>query len=216
MAEGQSWPTHEGAPMQFLAQINCAELSHFRDATLLPDTGVLHFFQSDDGMECSVTLTPGGSPLKTVAVPTNAPPSNFVLPQFPVEFDLIPTVPDSEMKEFKSLGLNEDDAEALFEVHSELVEKIRSEQHGLHHIGGYPEPVQGSVFTECEKYTSRSKQTWQQAAENAHLWRLLLQFDTDGDLDVMWGDAGTIYFCIREDDLRAGRFDKVCCTMQCG
>jgi len=93
---------------------------------------------------------------------------------------------------------------------------IRREQHGLHHIGGYPEPVQGNVFTECEKDYSEHKQTWQQAAENSHRWRLLLQFDTDGDLGVMWGDAGTIYFCIREDDLRAGRFDKVCSTMQCG
>ena len=36
------------------------------------------------------------------------------------------------------------------------------------------------------------------------------------ELDVMWGDAGTVYFCIREADLRTGRFDKVYSTRQCG
>src|SRR5512145_3111481 len=30
LAEGQSWPVHDGKPMQFLAQINCAELGQFR------------------------------------------------------------------------------------------------------------------------------------------------------------------------------------------
>jgi len=44
---------------------------------------------------------------------------------------------------------------------------------------------------------------------------LLLQFDTDDDLDFMCGDAGTVYFCILEDDLLARRFDKVCCISQC-
>ncbi|HEX5222933.1 MAG TPA: YwqG family protein [Verrucomicrobiae bacterium] len=215
MAEDQSWPTHQGEPMQFLAQINCTELNPFRDATLLPDSGMLHFFQSDYGMECRVTLT-RDTGLKTIPAPSNAPPSNFVLPQFPVEFELIPTIPDSEMREFESLGLNDEDAEALIEVHSELIEKIRREQHGLHQVGGYPELIQGNVFTECEKDAGGEKRTWRQAAEHAHHWRLLLQFDTDGDLEVMWGDAGTIYFCIREDDLRAGRFDKVCSIMQCG
>ena len=215
MADDQSWPTHQGEPMQFLAQINCTELNQFRDATLLPDSGILHFFQSDYGMECSVTLTQRDTGLKTVAAPSNAPRSNFVLPQFPIEFDLIPTIPDSEMKEFESLGLSDEDVEALVEVHSELVEKIRREQHGLHHIGGYPELIQGNVFTECEMDAGGHKHTWQQAAENAHHWRLLLQFDTDDDLDVMWGDAGTIYFCIREEDLRVGRFNKVCSIMQC-
>jgi len=45
--------------------------------------------------------------------------------------------------------------------------------------------------------------------------KLETQFDTDGDMNVMWGDVGTIYFCIREDDLQAGRFDPVCSTAQC-
>jgi uncharacterized protein YwqG len=46
-------------------------------------------------------------------------------------------------------------------------------------------------------------------------WRLLLQLDTDEDLGVMWGDAGTIYFWIREADAAACRFDQSWVILQC-
>lgn len=46
-------------------------------------------------------------------------------------------------------------------------------------------------------------------------WRLLFQFDTDDDLGVMWGDCGTVYFWVREDDARAGSFANVWLILQC-
>ena len=122
----------------------------------------------------------------------------------------------SEAEEYKALKLSEEDDELLQETQAVWASEIQSEQHGLHQIGGYPDAVQGDVFTEVEFYTAGKKSSWDEAAARASQWRLLLQFDTDGDLDVMWGDAGMIYFCVREDDLRAGRFERVRSTMQCG
>ena len=215
LAPGQPWPTCEGKPLQFLAQINCAELGQYRDVTLLPGEGILQFFHAEDGMECSVTFTPGDAALVRATAPGGTTSPGFVLPEFPVEFAPVPSFPHAETKEFDALGLSEEDAEVVFNAYGEIVETIRREHHAYHQMGGYPEAIQGHVFTECEKDSGRPDLTWAQAAENAHRWKLLLQFDTDRDLNVMWGDAGMIYFCIREEDLRAGRFDKVCSTMQC-
>ena len=46
-------------------------------------------------------------------------------------------------------------------------------------------------------------------------WRLLLQLDSDDGVDFMWGDAGVLYFWIREADARAMRFDRVWLVLQC-
>ncbi len=47
-------------------------------------------------------------------------------------------------------------------------------------------------------------------------WVTLLQIDTDDDLGVMWGDVGLIYYMIREQDLRALKFDQHWLVLQCG
>jgi hypothetical protein len=48
-------------------------------------------------------------------------------------------------------------------------------------------------------------------------WRLLLQLDTDEDgPGWMWGDAGRLYFWIRERDLAAGEFSRVWIALQGG
>jgi uncharacterized protein YwqG len=48
--------------------------------------------------------------------------------------------------------------------------------------------------------------------------RLLLQLDsyTDGTKWAEWGDAGLLYFLIRDADLAARRFDRCEFEMQCG
>jgi uncharacterized protein YwqG len=40
--------------------------------------------------------------------------------------------------------------------------------------------------------------------------------DTDDDLNVMWGDAGMIYFWVRWDDARKRKFDNTWVILQCG
>ena len=37
----------------------------------------------------------------------------------------------------------------------------------------------------------------------------------DDKLEIMFGDAGTIYFYIKEDDLKNCNFDNIWCILQC-
>jgi uncharacterized protein YwqG len=46
-------------------------------------------------------------------------------------------------------------------------------------------------------------------------WTLLLQLDSDDAADMMWGDAGRLYFWIRKQDLRARDFSRVWMILQC-
>ncbi|MFK0044323.1 DUF1963 domain-containing protein [Streptomyces sp. NPDC090741] len=40
-------------------------------------------------------------------------------------------------------------------------------------------------------------------------------FDTDDAADMMWGDAGVLYWLIRPQDLAECRFDRAMFTWQC-
>jgi uncharacterized protein YwqG len=46
-------------------------------------------------------------------------------------------------------------------------------------------------------------------------WRLLLQVDSDENATMMWGDTGRVYFWMRDEDLRAARFERVWTILQC-
>ncbi|MEM6526999.1 MAG: DUF1963 domain-containing protein, partial [Chloroflexota bacterium] len=82
---------------------------------------------------------------------------------------------------------------------------------------GHPNEVQGGLFAETELFAQGGSYSLPQVMEQRLLdtWRLLLQVDSVYDLDMIWGDAGRLYYCIREDDLKARAFDRAVCTAQC-
>ena len=51
--------------------------------------------------------------------------------------------------------------------------------------------------------------------QSAADWRLLLQLDSDDDLNWMWGDVGRLYVWCRESDIAARRFERCWTILQC-
>jgi uncharacterized protein YwqG len=43
--------------------------------------------------------------------------------------------------------------------------------------------------------------------KGANDWQLLLQVDSDDDLNMQWGSTGILYYWIKQADLQAQRFD---------
>lgn len=88
----------------------------------------------------------------------------------------------------------------------------------LHKLLGYADVIQGSMLQECEDITSKLQGKINSKQENScesKKWRLLFQIDSDENTGLMFGDSGSIYFYIKEDDLQTCNFDNVWCILQC-
>jgi uncharacterized protein YwqG len=136
--------------------------------------------------------------------------------------------------EVRAMGLSDAESEAYWHLTEELeregarVPAEVAEAPGtaryppIHRLGGVPHEIQNPMEAECELARrgedplalpySRKEEI---ADEAKARWRLLLQVDSDDEAGMMWGDAGMLYYWIRDDDLAARRFDRAWCVMQC-
>ena len=136
--------------------------------------------------------------------------------------------------EVRAMGLSDAESDAYWHLTEELeregarVPAEVAEAPGtaryppIHRLGGVPHEIQNPMEAECELARrgedplalpySRKEEI---ADEAKARWRLLLQVDSDDEAGMMWGDAGMLYYWIRDDDLAARRFDRAWCVMQC-
>lgn len=94
-----------------------------------------------------------------------------------------------------------------------------------HQLLGHPRALQNLMEPECEHHHRKlygdgnGEHAMGKAsgdADRSREWRLLLQLGSDEKaLKWMWGDCGSLYFWIREQDLRAKRFDRTWLILQC-
>ena len=89
--------------------------------------------------------------------------------------------------------------------------------HPMHYMFGVPFNIQNNVFEDVIYYDNEEKIGWdsKEIKQKRNDMVLLFQMDSDDDLDVMWGDAGMLYFCIDKIDLQNERFDQTKFTLQC-
>jgi len=142
------------------------------------------------------------------------------MPHRNLTFRSIRTGPPDDRDAIRALKLTEEEMDALSEL-----EEAEFQGQPRHQVGGYPLPVQGSdMGLDCQLVThglycgDASGYEDARAAElskGAEDWQLLLQFDTDDDLDVMWGDAGMIYFWVQREAARRNDFSKAWLILQC-
>lgn len=228
-----SWPMRDGRPLSFLACIDCSELPRSNDLDWLPDAGLLLFFYDlqkqpwgfdpkDRGGSATVYVPPAEVPDRASFMSPPAPlHADAVLPKRYVAFRLLKLPPSWESPELRAVGLTDAEMELFLEQRSSLYG-----QQPHHQIGGFPDPVQNpEMDEECQLVThglycgDASGYNDPRAAklkEGAGDWRLLFQMDTDDDLNIMWGDAGMIYFWVRQDDARKRKFDNTWVILQCG
>lgn len=222
LPSGVTWPSKDGKNLTFLASLDLEEVSATGAISWLPKQGVLLFFYDAENQPWGFDPKDRGgwSVIYVDEVGANETARVPALPQFFVEFEAVESLPD--WQRFDDLGIDLDDSEidtyidGYFEWNGENVE---------HQIGGYPRPVQGdhmeleaqlaSNGVYCGDETAYQSDEGKRLATGAKDWRLLLQFSSDDDLDVMWGDVGDLYFWVKEQDSQQRKFSDVWLVLQC-
>lgn len=120
-----------------------------------------------------------------------------------------------------ALQLNEEQLTAYDDIRNTL----HPDELGVHQLLGLPHAIQGDAMElECQLASNGLYCGSETGYEDprAHVlrssavdWRLLMQFDSDDSVGTMWGDAGRLYFWVRNQDLAVRDFSKTWCILQC-
>lgn len=175
--------------------------------TRLPAKGMLYFFYQADEQEVwgekehkdgwRVLYYDGDlDALESAVSPTD---DYFTLNPCRIHF-VATKVLDAEAFE-GTVEIPDEREDAYYAFLDDLYESISA-----HQAFGQPFPIQNDVFEECEWHSGQTDKEW----------ILLLQVDSDEDnLDIMWGDAGMIYFCIPKNALAQQKFEESWMIYQC-
>jgi len=228
-AAGFTWPEHAGQQLGFLAQLSLPDLHATHAIDWLPTTGCLLFFYDIDAQPWGFDPQDRGAArvlhipdlpaqaAKAHAPLADAPPA---LPRHDVAFRKIDVFPSWERACVEALHLSDEESDA----YSDAAEAVFDDG-PQHQVGGYPAPIQGDFMElKCQLVTNGlylgtpagyEGEAAEKLKAGADEWVLLLQLDTDDELEVMWGDGGRLYFWVRKEAARAGDFSKVWAVLQC-
>lgn len=232
------WPTWAAqGPLTFIAAVDCATLPREFVTIPLPDAGTLLFFyfdgrySADEGEPAMaedvdgsrVIFVPAGEPVIERTAPAGLDP----YPRCDLFAEVVATAPEREhiLLDHTETASGVPLAEAVESVlgpgraGTDVFGELTWEANGhipQHQVGGFASPVQGAVENEIAAAVLEGAWSDPRLSAEADRWVLLAQFDSDENTDMVWGDVGMLYWLIRTDDLKAGRFDAARCTMQCG
>lgn len=214
--------------LDFLLQLDLADLRDFPAARDLPRSGLLTFFYDrenqpwgydpahQDGFRVLLFEDSG--------LVARLPPTH-TLGVRGIAFAHSETLPHFGSRAYEDLESCADLPDAYVEFVHEFERRAYQDDGGLHRMFGHSANVQGDMQLEAQLvsnglYCGDSSGYQDPRAlflgPGAADWVLLLQLDSDDDARMMWGDAGMLYFWIRRTDLAARRFERVWATLQCG
>jgi len=233
--EDATWPEWDGhGPLTYVGSIDCEALAGIELQISLPRRGRLAFFYFDGQYDDAESLVifqqpeslagarvlylPPGLNTTVRASPRGIKP----YPHIDLSGDRVATFPNpghpALLREFLQAG---DDRRTFLDhpVNAEAFVKAlwEFETGPMHQVGGFGTPVQGPMEYEVAQAALGGAADWHDPAleREAANWTLLAQIDSDNETDMMWGDAGVLYWMMRPADLEARRFEAASFTWQC-
>jgi len=214
--------------LQFLLQIDLAELGGFDFLGALPKAGVLSFFYDVDEQPWGYDpADQAGSRVvfsESAGLVQTLPPRRSPLETRSIQFWPSISVPHFGSRAYSALEAEVALPDSYLEFGSELERHGYPENAGLHRVLGHSANVQGDMQLEAEfvahgidaaepsGYDPARARALEVGADG---WMLLLQLDSDESVHMSWGDGGMLYFWIRRADLLKRRFDRCWVRLQC-
>jgi uncharacterized protein YwqG len=231
LPRGTEWPRYGDRPLVFVAQIDLAETAPLDDEGLLPRTGFLWFFYDALGHEdFGDTAWRGGARVfyrdvdRKELAPARPPEHASVPAPFPAHALSLSTERMLPPLETPFLTLLDPSRGALHGFGDFLWRSTEWDpERPIHRLLGYATPLQGdpylyahagSIGEDFDGWNDEGERE-QAILRDAAGWRLLLQIDSEPDNSLLHQDGGYYYFFIREEALRARRFDEVWGVLQC-
>jgi hypothetical protein len=100
----------------------------------------------------------------------------------------------------------EDWSDEETEAYVELMHSLAGGENA-HQVGGYPAWIQEDAREEAQRLTEGPPEATKE-------WNLLWQLGTDEEVRLRWGASGKLFLLMRDDDLRACRFDRAWLVLQ--
>lgn len=224
---GMEWPRREnGTVLTFIAQVNLAQVHPFDTEGKLPEAGMLWFFYdcSDEGMPWGfdpqdadgwrVIYREDGQ-LEPAQVPADLEVS---FSEAGVSFESRMDLPCCDSDLCGQVELPEEEEDDYYDW-------LEEREGSCNKLLGHSDNIQSGMELECEYVTNGvycgNPDGYAEAKrrgldKNAGNWSLLMQVESNEELGMMWGDMGRLYLWIRDEDLKARRFEKAWLILQCG
>lgn len=226
-----SWPQWNGKSLAFIGQVDLASQPGVLVGEGFPQKGLLLFFYDPDQSTFGFDPMDAGSfpvvylPDAKAAVISDWPDDLSEKARFtpcPLASEETITLPPSESVLVQDLHLDEHRLDAYQDLVGQMSSEEEWSRRGL--LGGHPDQIQGDMTLQCALVSaglycdSRAykdpRLPW--FRKDALNWRLLLQVPSIEEAGMMWDDLGCLYYWIRDEDLRACRFDRTWMILQCG
>ena len=213
--------------MSFVALLDAEDLVHANTGLSLPRRGLLNFFyEAEEQMAWGFDPEHADGWKVILADPSIAqergrPDGALGFTECSLRCREVLTLPDPAEPVLHDMSQRH--ADPLYELF-EKWERIAGIEAPHHQVGGWPSLVQNPLQTECQLASNglycgnggayvdpRHEEVRRGAAE----WRLLLQLDSDEAPGWMWGDCGSLYYCIRGDAADAAALEAAWMIFQC-
>jgi uncharacterized protein YwqG len=228
LPKGQVWPTWQGSPQSFVAQLQLADLHPYDINHSLPATGMLWFFYDaqqevygDDPQDAdawSVLYSSTDQNLQRARVPDTLPTrSRFRACTITVAQEL--TITQQPQLEIAGLRWSNRDQVRFDRVYAQFINaRARNTKPPFHRMFGHPDTQQDDMRLQCQLLSNGLTDSDDPRAlkliQDVNDWQLLLQVDSDERIDMRWASMGMLYYWIKKNDLQARKFDQTWLVLQ--